>query len=180
LVCNVASRFCSFIQKQTKHRFPGEEEPRQIISGLRQYYEVDDLNDRSCLVVCNIPYIIIIIFSRVSKKIITIIIQQTNRKAKVCGIESFGMVLCGIDSDKSMVEFVEPPSTATVGERVLIDDEENEEPWRPNRIKKKKVWKKLSPELKLVKGKAMFRDVPLTPLSGGYCHTGTAMCGDVR
>ena len=53
------------------------------------------------------------------------------------------MVLCGVDNDETLVEFVEPPSSAVVGERVLIGTEnESMEPWRPNRIKKKKAWKK--------------------------------------
>merc|ERR1719152_747896 len=49
----------------------GEDEPRQIVSGLRAYYELPDLEARRCLVVCNL------------------------KKAKLAGVESFGMVLCG-------------------------------------------------------------------------------------
>ena len=118
---------------------------------------MDDLNDRSCLVVCNLP------------------------KAKIAGIESFGMVLCGVDNDETLVEFVEPPSSAIVGERVLIGTEnESTEPWRPNRIKKKKAWKKLSQEFKLINGKAMFEDEPMEPQSGGHCRTNTKMSGVIR
>eukprot|EP00938_MAST-03A_sp_MAST-3A-sp1_P004381 g4381.t1 len=102
-------------------------------------------------------------------------------KAKIAGIESFGMVLCGVDNDETLVEFVEPPSSAVVGERVLIGTEnESTEPWRPNRIKKKKAWKKLSQEFKLINGKAMFEDEPMEPISGGHCHTSTKMSGVIR
>ena len=55
----------------------GEDEPRQIISGLRQYYKLDDLENRSCLVVCNLPVRFVILFS----DIITFY-TTTNRKQR--------------------------------------------------------------------------------------------------
>ena len=92
------------------------------------------------------------------------------------------MVLCGVNNNETLVEFVQPPSTAVVGERVLIgtENESTLEPWRPNRIKKKKAWKKLSEKFELVEGKAMFVDVPMKVLSGGHCSTETNMCGVMR
>ena len=135
----------------------GDDEPRQIVSGLRPYYDLDDMMNRSCIVACNLP------------------------KAKVAGISSFGMILCGVDSNETLVEILDPPPLSSIGERVFCnsEEEEKEEAWKPNRIKKKKAWKILSQDLKLVDGTAMFRDVPIEPLSGGLCTTSTLMSGYV-
>jgi tRNA-binding EMAP/Myf-like protein len=37
------------------------------------------------------------------------------------GFESQGMVLCASNADRSVVEFIDPPAGAAVGERLLID-----------------------------------------------------------
>ncbi len=47
----------------------GEESPRQIASGLRQHYSLEEMQDRKVLVVCNL------------------------KPAKIVGFESNGMVL---------------------------------------------------------------------------------------
>ena len=64
----------------------GEEEPREIASGLRAYYDkAEDLVDRKVLVVCNL------------------------KPAKLGGFASNGMVLCASSEDRETVVFVEPP-----------------------------------------------------------------------
>ena len=91
---------------------------------------MDDLNDRSCLVVCNLP----VRFRRFSSDYDNTIRLQ---KAKIAGIESFGMVLCGSNDDWSSLWNLRH----VVGERVLIGTEN--EHGRGHQ-KKKKAWKKLS------------------------------------
>merc|ERR1712048_493427 len=75
----------------------GEDEPRQIISGLRQFYELNDMQNRMVLVLCNL------------------------KKRNLVGVPSHGMVLCASNSDKTSVEFVIPPDAAKIGERVVFE-----------------------------------------------------------
>jgi len=71
----------------------GEEEPREIASGLRAYYPTaDQLEGRSVIVVCNL------------------------KEAKLAGFKSNGMVLCASNEDKSDVKFVDPPADSQPGE----------------------------------------------------------------
>merc|ERR1719310_140070 len=83
----------------------GEEEPREIASGLRAYYPTaDQLTDRKVLVVCNL------------------------KPAKLAGFSSNGMVLCASSENKESVAFIEPPEGAMPGARVLMEGEEPVEP----------------------------------------------------
>jgi tRNA-binding EMAP/Myf-like protein len=104
----------------------GEEEPREIASGLRAHYaSAEELEERKVLVVCNL------------------------KPAKLGGFKSSGMVLCASNSDGSKVEFVEPPAASTVGERVFLEGAEGEtaDPASANQIKKKKVFQAVAEEL---------------------------------
>ena len=130
----------------------GEDEPRQIVSGLRAYYELADLEARRVLVVCNL------------------------KKAKLGGVESTGMVLCGSDAD-GKVEFVEPPADAAIGERVMVEGMDGDA-LTPNQLKKKKAWEAVSPELKMVGGVATFRGQPIVT-SAGACTTPTVVEGKI-
>ena len=98
------------------------------------------------------------------------------KKAKLAGVESFGMVLCGSNED-GKVEFVEPPADAEVGERVFCEGMEGE-PLSPNQIKKKKVWEAVSPDLKVVDGVATFKGSPILT-SAGPCTTPTVKDGGI-
>jgi methionine--tRNA ligase beta chain len=75
----------------------GEDEPRQIASGLRAYYNVDDLVGQRVLVLANL------------------------KARKLVGFPSHGMVMCAVNEDGSKVEFVEPPEGAEIGERVMVE-----------------------------------------------------------
>ena len=93
----------------------GEEEPREIASGLRAYYATkEDMEGRAVLVVCNL------------------------KEAKLAGFKSNGMVLCASSEDKSTVAFVEPPADSKPGERVVCEGM-MVEPASPNQVKKKKL-----------------------------------------
>ena len=130
----------------------GEDEPRQIVSGLRAYYELSELADRRVIVVCNL------------------------KKAKLGGVESTGMVLCGSDAD-GKVEFVEPPADAAIGERVMVEGMDGDA-LTPNQLKKKRAWEAVSPELKMVGGVATFRGQPIVT-SAGACTTPTVVEGKI-
>jgi threonyl-tRNA synthetase len=102
----------------------GEDQPRQIASGLRVFYpSVDMMQGRKCLVVANL------------------------KPAKLGGFKSCGMVLCAGNEDHTKVEFVDVPVDAKNGERVFIDGEVGE-PMGPGGMKKKKIFEALAKELK--------------------------------
>lgn len=76
----------------------GEEEgPRKIASGLRAHYNLEDLEGQRVLVLANL------------------------KSRKLVGFPSHGMVLCAASEDGSKVEFIEPPTDAKIGERVIVD-----------------------------------------------------------
>merc|ERR1719478_531458 len=121
----------------------GEEEPREIASGLRAYYPTaDDMTGRSVIVVCNL------------------------KAAKLAGFASNGMVLCASSEDKSTVKFVEPPADAKPGERVTAEGMV-EEPAGAN-AEKKKLMEGAAAELRAVDGVACYRNVPLS-VAAGQC-----------
>lgn len=104
----------------------GEETgPREIASGLRDHYSLEDMQDRLVLVVCNL------------------------KAAKIVGFSSNGMVLAAKGEDK--VELVTPPEGSKVGERVFIEGLEGE-PFSSSQMKKKKTWDAAAKELKTGEG----------------------------
>ena len=128
----------------------GEEEPREIASGLRAYYPTADLLEgRSVLVVCNL------------------------KEAKLAGFKSNGMVLCASNEDKSDVKFVDPPADSQPGERVVCEGMVAE-PATSNQMKKKKLMDKAATELRAVDGVACYRNVPLGT-AAGQCTTPVAV-----
>lgn len=100
----------------------GEDEPKQIASGLQAFYSLEEMQNRKVLVLLNL------------------------KPAKLGGFKSNGMVLCGSDEKHENVQFVEPPPNAKVGERVTIASESGE-PLSASQIKKQKVLEKILPYL---------------------------------
>lgn len=125
----------------------GEETgPRQIASGLKEYYKVDDLIGRKVLVLANL------------------------KARKLVGFPSHGMVLCA-SSENGGVQFVDPPEDAQVGERVMVEGYEGE-PATENQVIKKKMLEAIFPDLKTNgDGVATYKGVPLTT-SSGPCRSG--------
>lgn len=105
----------------------GEDKPRDIASGLRDFYSLEQMQDRKVLVVCNL------------------------KAVKMVGFTSEGMVLAAKSDDGKNVELVEPPSDAPVGERVAIDGLIGE-PYSSTQTKKKKTWETVAKELKTGEG----------------------------
>jgi len=120
----------------------GEEEPRQIASGLRDHYTVDDLVGRRVCVLANL------------------------KTRKLRGFPSHGMVLCASSDDGSKVVFVDPPEDAAIGERVLCSGYDGE-PATENQVLKKKMLDAIFPDLKTNEdGVASYKGLPLTAGSG--------------
>jgi aminoacyl tRNA synthase complex-interacting multifunctional protein 1 len=95
----------------------GEESPRQIASGLRPHFSLEQMLGQRLLVVANL-------------------------KAKnLVKFKSHGMVLCAADKD-GKVEFVEPPVDAPIGEVVTFEGLPPPQPMAPSQIEKKKIFAK--------------------------------------
>jgi methionyl-tRNA synthetase len=102
--------------------------PRQIASGLREHYSLEDMQGKKVLVVCNL------------------------KAAKIVGFTSNGMVLAAKSTDGTKVELVSPPSEAKVGERVFIEGLKKGEPQTSAQVKKRKTWEKVVSGLKTIEG----------------------------
>jgi len=75
----------------------GEDEPRTICSGLRDYLKEDDLLNKDCIVLCNL------------------------KPRDLDGVPSNGMVLCASDAEHTDVQLVVPPAGVAAGELVTFD-----------------------------------------------------------
>jgi len=105
----------------------GEETgPREIASGLREHYTIEDMQDKLVLVVCNL------------------------KASKILGFSSNGMVLAAKGED-GKTELVEPPEGSRIGERVVIEGLEGA-PFSSSQVKKKKIWSTVSKDLKTDNG----------------------------
>jgi len=105
----------------------GEEEgPRTIVSGLKQYVSLEDIQGKKVLVLANL------------------------KARNMRGIKSHGMLLCASNADHSEVEPLSAPEDAMNGERVFFgtSSEEQGEPALPNQLQKKKFWENCQPLLK--------------------------------
>ena len=100
----------------------GEDSPRQIASGLRDYYSSAGMLGHRLLVVANL-------------------------KAKnLRGFKSHGMVVCAKVGDK--VQFVEPPAGAPLGEVVSIEGMPEVVPASAAQVEKKKMFLSVIDKLK--------------------------------
>jgi len=122
----------------------GEENPRQIASGLRGHYELSDMQDKKVLVVCNL------------------------KAAKIVGFASSGMVLAAKAEDGSKVELVTPPDGAAVGEKVFIDGLSGD-PLSSAQVKKKKIWDIVAKGLKTAEGAVATWDGKEIKTTAGVC-----------
>merc|ERR1712223_1714790 len=100
----------------------GESEPRTIVSGLVNFVPIEEMQDRMVVVLCNL------------------------KKAKLKGIESFGMVLCASRDEPKEVEPLLAPEGSNPGDRCMIEGYEGEPDEQLN--PKKKIWEKLAEDFK--------------------------------
>ena len=117
--------------------------PRQIVSGLQDFYKASELVGKKVLVVANLP------------------------TAKLGGMPSAGMVLCGSMDEKAKVEVLEPPAACEDGEPAYLEGVDADLA-TPNQVKKKKLWAPVAAELKLVGGVATFDGKPIETSEGTW------------
>lgn len=125
----------------------GEEEgPRTIVSGLKKYVSLDEIQGRKVLVLANL------------------------KARNMRGIKSHGMLLCASNEDHTKVEPLSVPEGAINGERVFFGsiEEEQGEAALPNQLQKKKIWEQCQPLLKTdASGAAVFDgSVPMMTSAG--------------
>uniref|UniRef100_A0A7S0X363 tRNA-binding domain-containing protein n=1 Tax=Mantoniella antarctica TaxID=81844 RepID=A0A7S0X363_9CHLO len=106
----------------------GEEEPRQICSGLVPYMNAEDIEGKLVVVLLNL------------------------KSRNMAGIASHGMLLAASDATHEKVELLVCPADAVVGERITFGDATEEQaeqaaPHTENQMKKKKTWEAVAPDL---------------------------------
>ncbi|CAN0069129.1 unnamed protein product, partial [Ectocarpus fasciculatus] len=101
----------------------GEGTNRNIASGLRAFYTLEEMQGRRVIVLANL------------------------KARNIGGFKSNGMVLCASSADHSVVKIVEPPPGAAIGARVTVSGTEGE-PATPAQVQKKKILEKCAPKLK--------------------------------
>lgn len=119
----------------------GEEKPRQVISGLRNFVPLEQMQDRVVVVVCNL------------------------KPAKMRDVMSYGMVLCASDDAHGKVEPVLVPEGVPLGERVMVEGFNGApiDEIKPN----KKILERLFPDMKTNEaGVPVFKGVPFTTSKG--------------
>jgi len=127
----------------------GEAEgPRQIASGLRNFYSLEDFATKKVLVVCNL------------------------KASKIVGFNSNGMVLAAKSADGSTVELIEPPKDAQVGERVFVEGCSGE-PFSSAQVKKKKVMESVAAKLQTGAGGVAQWEGKNLMTSAGPCSAAT-------
>eukprot|EP00934_Nitzschia_sp_Nitz4_P002219 Nitzschia sp. Nitz4//scaffold43_size134323//88922//89602//NITZ4_003311-RA/size134323-processed-gene-0.15-mRNA-1//1//CDS//3329551984//2219//frame0 len=97
----------------------GESNPRQIASGLRPHFTLEEMQGQRLLVVANL------------------------KPKNLVKFKSHGMVLCAaatLEDGSEKVEFIEPPADAPLGEIVSFEGLPTPEPWPQSQVDKKKVF----------------------------------------
>ena len=118
---------------------------RLVVSGLRPYYTLEQMQDRMVVVVCNL------------------------KESKFQGVMSFGMVLAAKSADGSKVELLAVPEGSVVGERVKLAGFEGAFPagLTAARMKKLKAWEAVAPDLRTDEaGVACWKALPLCTAAG--------------
>ncbi|KAJ3009240.1 hypothetical protein HKX48_008079 [Thoreauomyces humboldtii] len=98
----------------------GEEQPREVVSGLVKYMAEDEMRGKLVLILKNL------------------------KPVSMRGIKSFAMVLCASPSDHSSVEFLIPPEGSAPGDKVFFEGHEGTPEALLN--PKKKVWETVQPD----------------------------------
>jgi len=111
----------------------GEEKNRTIVSGLVKSVSIEEMKNRMAIFCCNL------------------------KPAKMRGVLSEGMIMCGVSPDKT--EIIEVSPSAAVGDRVTCDgftgDADAQLP------PKKKIWEQVQPNLHInVNGKPCYKGSP--------------------
>mmetsp|Transcript_15884 Transcript_15884/g.31124 ORF Transcript_15884/g.31124 Transcript_15884/m.31124 type:complete len:1126 (-) Transcript_15884:229-3606(-) len=121
----------------------GDQEPRQIVSGLVKFCTEKDLLNRKVLVACNL------------------------KPSKLVGVVSNGMVMAASNADHTAVDLMNIPAECKVGERIRWEGfdapPDGEEMARCNDKKLKEIKTLLKTD---AKGTASYKDVPMMTSCG--------------
>ena len=138
----------------------GEDAPRQIASGLRPYFSLEEMQGQRLLVVSNL-------------------------KAKnLVRFKSHGMVLCAAapieGGGGEKVEFVEPPEGAKIGEVVTFEGLPTPEPWSSAQVEKRKVFAACMEGMKTTEDCSAAWNGHVFMTSAGPCMAKTIKSGVMR
>ena len=138
----------------------GEDQPRQIASGLRPHFTPEQMLGQRLLVVSNL-------------------------KAKnLVGFKSHGMVLCAAQhldsSGEERVEFVEPPPDALIGEVVTFEGLPPPQPCSAAQIEKKKVFQACLDGMRTLNDGRAAWNGHVFMTSAGPCRAKTVAGGPMR
>jgi aminoacyl tRNA synthase complex-interacting multifunctional protein 1 len=137
----------------------GEDSVRQIASGLRPHFSLDEMMGQRLLVVSNL-------------------------KAKnLVKFKSHGMVLCAaetLEDGKEKVEFVEPPADAPIGEVVTFEGLPKPFPISGAQVEKKKVFAACMTGMKTTDDCVAAWEGHVFTTSAGPCKTKTIKNGVLR
>jgi aminoacyl tRNA synthase complex-interacting multifunctional protein 1 len=137
----------------------GEEEPRQIASGLRPHFSLEQMQGQRLLVMSNL-------------------------KAKnLVGFKSNGMVLCAAqtkDDGTEKVEFVEPPEGAAIGEVITFEGLPAPRPVSAAQVEKRKVLQACADGLKTTEECLAAWNGHVFMTSAGPCKAKTIAGGVMR
>ncbi len=137
----------------------GEKEPRQIASGLRQHYSLEQMQGQRLLVVSNL------------------------KTKKLAGFPSSGMVLCAADNNEDgseKVEFIEPPEGAKLGEIISFEGLPAPKPFSGAQVEKKKVFQACADGMKTTDDGLAAWNGHVFMTSAGPCKSRTIKNGTMR
>jgi len=120
----------------------GEENPRTVCSGLVRHIPIEDLEDKTLVVLCNL------------------------KPVKMRGITSEAMVMCA--SSEQSVETIIPPENSAPGDLVHCEGYTRQPD--PVMNPKKKIFETVAPDLNTNGNlQACYKDVPLQVAGKGFC-----------
>ena len=138
---------------------PGDEDVREIASGLRPHFTLEQMMGQRLLVVSNL------------------------KPKKLVGFKSHGMVLCAAapkEDGKEIVEFVEPPADAPVGEVVSFEGLPEVEAAAPSQVEKRKLWQACQSDMKTTDDRAAAWKGHIFMTTAGPCKTKSIAGGILR
>ncbi|KCV72452.1 hypothetical protein H696_00044 [Fonticula alba] len=136
--------------------FGEETGPRTVVSGLVGKIPMEYLQDRLVICLCNL------------------------KPAAMRGVKSFAMVMCAANAEDTVVELVEPPAGAEVGDVIVFEGHPGEP--LPQLNPKKKIFEALQPGLRTDANRvARWNDIAWS-IKGkeGVCAPNTVANGTIR
>jgi tRNA-binding EMAP/Myf-like protein len=162
----------------------GEAEPREIASGLRAFYTLEEMHGARVVVVANLKDRKVLKLKARMLQPGQVFAARTHahapltharlhsrlvRPRQMAGFRSQGMVLCAANAAHDVVKFVAPPAGAPVGALVTFEGLPAA-PASPSQVQKKKVFELVAPSLVTgAGGVCLCGDRPFTVEGFGTC-----------